>query len=56
MFEIQIFDSKSNEVVWLHWRHRTTDRTISPEAARKVVADMLMPFPPGGNHMATSGQ
>ena len=47
MFEIQILDSKSNEVVWSHWRHRTTDRTMSAEAARKALTEMLMPFPPG---------
>jgi hypothetical protein len=47
MFEIQILDSKSNEVVWAHWRDRTKDRTMSAEAARKVVSEMLMPFPPG---------
>ena len=47
MFEIHILDGKSNKVVWAHWRHRSTDRTISAEAARKVVAEMLMPFPPG---------
>jgi hypothetical protein len=47
MFEIHILDSKSNKVVWSHWKHRTTDRTMSTEAARKIVAEMLMPFPPG---------
>ena len=47
MFEIHILDSKSNEAVWANWKHRTTDRTISPEAARKIVAEMLEPFPPG---------
>jgi hypothetical protein len=46
MFEIHIIDSKSNKVVWSHWRHRTTARTMSPEAARKIVAEMLMSFPP----------
>jgi hypothetical protein len=46
MFDIQIRDRKSDEVVWEHWRHRTTDRTMSPEAAQKVVAEMLEPFPP----------
>lgn len=47
MLEIEIVDSKSNEVVWSDWRHKTTDRSISPEAARKAVAEMLKPFPPG---------
>jgi hypothetical protein len=49
MFEIHIFDSKGNEVVWSNWRHRTTDRSISPEAARKLVAEMLEHFPPGAH-------
>jgi hypothetical protein len=47
MFEIHIIDSKSNAVVWAHWTHRTTSRTMSPEAARKIVTEMLTPFPPG---------
>jgi hypothetical protein len=47
MFEIQILDSKSNQVVWSHWRYRTRDRSVSPEAARKIIAEMLMSFPPG---------
>ena len=45
VLEIEIIDSKSNEVVWSDWRHRTTDTTMSPDAARKVVADMLKRFP-----------
>jgi hypothetical protein len=47
MFEIDILDSKSNTVVWSHWRHRTTDRNISQEDARRIVTEMLTPFPPG---------
>jgi hypothetical protein len=45
MFEIHILDRKSNEVVWANWRHRKTDREMSPEAARKIIAEMLEPFP-----------
>jgi len=45
--EIDIIDSHSNETVWSDWRQRTTDITMSPEAAGKVAAAMLKPFPPG---------
>jgi hypothetical protein len=53
--EIEIIDSKSNEVVWSDWRHRTTDRTMPPEAFRNVVAKMLKPFPPGAKSAGTVG-
>lgn len=56
MFEIHIIDSKSNHAVWGNWKHRTTDRTISPDATRKVIAEMLEHFPPGGKSMGTNGQ
>jgi hypothetical protein len=55
MLEIDIVDSKSNEVVWSDWRHRTTDRTISAEGAQKLVAEMLKPFPPGAKSTGTGG-
>jgi hypothetical protein len=47
--EIQILDSKSNKVVWSHWMHRTSARTMSPETAQKVAAELLEPFPPGAH-------
>jgi len=49
MFEIHISDSKSNQVVWSNWRKRTKSRDMSPETARKIVAEMLQPFPPGAH-------
>jgi hypothetical protein len=55
MLEIDIIDSKSTEVVWSDWRHRTTDRAISPEGAQKLVAEMLKPFPPGVKSTGAGG-
>jgi hypothetical protein len=49
MFDIQIIDRKTGEVVWSQYSQRLTDNTMPPEAARKRVADMLKPFPPGSH-------
>lgn len=47
MFEIQMLDGKSREVIWSKYYQRTTDATFPVEAVRQVVAEMLKPFPPG---------
>jgi hypothetical protein len=47
MFDLQIIDAKTKEVVWSDYWHRTTDATLPPEVVHQGVADMLKPFPPG---------
>lgn len=49
MFNLQIIDAKTKEVVWSDYWHRTTDATLPPEVVRKGVANMLKPFPPGSH-------
>jgi hypothetical protein len=45
LFNLQIVDRASQDVVWSDYHHRTTDTALPEDAIRKAIADMLKPFP-----------
>jgi hypothetical protein len=47
MFDLQIIDRQSQEVVWSDFSQRRTDTTLPEAVVRQLVAEMLKPFPPG---------
>jgi hypothetical protein len=47
MFDLQVIDRQSKEIVWSDFWHRKTDTTLPEAVVRKGVAGMLKPFPPG---------
>ena len=49
MFDLQIIDAKTKEVVWSDYWSRTTVDTLSQEAICKHIAGMMKPFPPGSH-------
>ena len=49
MFDLQIIDAKTKEIVWSDYWSRTTVDTLSQEAICKHIAGMMKPFPPGSH-------
>jgi hypothetical protein len=47
MFDLQIIDRHSQEVVWSDFAQRRTDSTLPESVIRQLVTEMLKPFPPG---------